>query len=133
MNFKLNTLSAGLYGVFGELVSEDGSAKFATLEHSYLVGASWLPKVARGKTYTCVRYNSPDHGYPVFVLQGVPPFQGAPVSYIEIHIGNYCKDSEGCILLGLRKRSGMIEDSRIAFDQFMEIQKDVDSFTLTVV
>jgi hypothetical protein len=132
MNFTLTRNQCGLYGVFGDLKSEDGKATFATLEHSYLCGPGWAPKVAAG-TYTCKRYFSPEHGYDVFVLQNVPAFQGQPVTYIELHIGNYLKDSKGCILLGLKKGAGMIEDSRVAFDQFMEIQKGVDSFTLTIV
>jgi hypothetical protein len=133
MNFTLTTNQCGLYGVFGEMKSEDGKFIFATLEHAYPCDSGWAPKVERGKTYECVRYDSPDHGYPVFVLKSVPDFQGQPVTYIEIHIGNYNKDSKGCILLGLKKGTGMIEDSGEAFKQFMELQKDVNSFTLTVV
>lgn len=132
MNFSIKRTQYGLYGVFGELKSEDGKTNLYTLEHGYKIGNDWFPKVAAG-TYTCKRYDSPDHGYEVFVLEGVPPFQGAPVTFIEIHIGNHTSDSEGCILVGCSRGAGIILDSRIAFENFMEVQKDVDSFTLTIV
>jgi hypothetical protein len=132
MNFTLTRQSCGLYGVFGELVSEDGSKKFVTLEHAFIVNKQYMPKVAAG-VYTCQRYYSPKHRYDLFLVKNVPPFQGAFVTYIELHIGNYNTDSDGCILLGLAKGTGMIEDSRDAFWEFMELQKDVENFTLTIV
>jgi hypothetical protein len=133
MNFTLTTKQSGPNGIFSELRSQDNSIVFDTLEHAYLIGQEWLPKVARGVTYICTRYYSPDHGYNVFVLRSVPIFDGQPVTYIEIHIGNYNKDSKGCILVGLARGPTMIEESETAFKAFMEIQKDVDTFSLTVI
>lgn len=137
MNFTLTRQRYSLYGVFGKLVSDDGSSIFATLEHAYPVlgpsaGKEWIAKLAPGK-YTCHKRKSPHFGYTVFVIENAPPFQGAAVNYIEIHIGNYNNDSEGCILIGVKAGTGMIEDSIPAFHHFMELQKDVDTFELTVV
>lgn len=131
MNYTLTRKQSGSLGIFGELRAQDNSTIFDTLEHAYLVGIEWLAKVAAG-TYICTRYYSPDHGYDVFVLRNVPDFEGEAVTYIELHIGNYNKDSKGCILLGLMRTQSMIEYSEKAFDEFMETQNGVDSFTLIV-
>jgi Family of unknown function (DUF5675) len=133
VNFTLTRNTAGLYGIFGRLQADDHSWQCLTLEHAYDDGQSgFVPKLAPG-TYTCVRYLSPGHGYALFVVKDVPDFQGKSVSFIELHVGNYNTDSKGCILLGYRLGAGCILDSRIAFEAFMDLQKNVDSFTLTVV
>lgn len=113
-------------GIFGELTGYGFHAY--TLEHSY----NGKPKVLIGK-YSCVRgIHKLKYGnsFEAFMLVGVPGHTG-----ILIHKGNYNHDSDGCILIGngLDLSQNMITDSKIAFDKFNEIQKDKDSFTLTVV
>lgn len=132
MNFTLTRNEAHLYGVFGTMVSDDGLHTFATLEHAYKDGSGFSPKVAAG-IYTCERHSPNRLKYETFTLLNVPPFQNAPVSGILIHKGNYNGDSIGCILIGKSKGSCMIEDSRTAFEEFMELQKDLDTFTLTII
>lgn len=133
MDFILKRTDGGLYGIFGTLVSEDGTESFVTLEHAYPDGkGGFVPKLAPGK-YTCVRHDPVRLHYVTFMVQGVPPFQGSPVTGILLHIGNYTSDSEGCILIGKDRATGCILDSREAFEKFMEIQKSVDSFSLTVM
>ncbi len=118
-------------GIYGEFYDDKDRLIFVTLEHAYPDGnGEFLPKIAPG-VYTCVRYNSPEHGW-CYMLQGVPDFQGKPVTYTEIHIGCYNADSKGCILLGLKLGPKMILDSRIAFGRWMDMQTGVDSFLLTV-
>ena len=128
MDAKLTRKSASLYGVLGELVI--GGVKFATLEHAYSEGAAFVPKLAAG-TYNCVRRVSPKHGE-IFMVANPPEFEGRPVTYIEIHIGNYNSDSEGCILLGEKQGLGCILESRPAFDAFMALQAGLNAFTLVV-
>lgn len=118
------------WGIFGHLTSAAGQV-WATLEHAYPVGDGFEPKLAPG-VYRCVRYFSPDHGYDVFLVEGVPPFHGHPVSYLELHIGNENKDSKGCVLVGERRVGLVIVDSRESFKQFMAAQAGVQSFMLTV-
>lgn len=131
MNFSLKRDVKSALGVFGVMKSEDGAHTFQTLEHAYETAPGcFMPKVAPG-TYTCKRYTSPEHGV-VFVLVCVPDFQGEPVSYIEIHIGNFQRDSKGCILIAIARGDSMVIESGWAFKMFMELQKDVDCFTLTV-
>lgn len=133
MNFQLVREESSLYGVIGKLkpLSGDGPS-FVTLEHAYADGMAFTAKLAPG-LYTCVRHPPNRLHYETFMVTNVPPFQGAPVDGILIHRGNYNKDSEGCILIGLEKATGCILESEKAFDQFMELQKDVDTFTLQVM
>ena len=45
------------------------------------------------------------------LLLDVPNFDG-----IRIHIGNYPKDTEGCILVGRSEKEDYVGESRIAFE-----------------
>lgn len=54
-------------------------------------------------------------------LVNVPGFDG-----ILIHIGNYAKDSYGCILLGENKVKGAVVNSTIWFWKFYDIVKKAD-------
>lgn len=135
MDLKLTRKAAHLYGVFGEITTEAGDAVCVTLEHAYaLPGSGYSAKLANG-VYKCVLGThklSNLNPFQAFEVQNVPWFQGSPVSGILFHIGNYNKDSEGCILLGSKVGTGCILDSRDAFDKFMALQEGCDEFTLTV-
>lgn len=113
-------------GIFGEI--ESGALYYFTLEHSY----ERIAKIPAGE-YTCKRRLSPHFGYDVFELIDVPGHD-----FIEIHIGNYNEDTDGCILLGLglghtTKNGVMLTSSKQAFAGFMKMQEDIDEFKLTVV
>ena len=131
MNFTLKRYKSGLYGIFGQLYSEDGKYNFVSLEHGYSVNGEYLAKVAIGE-YKCVRHAPHRLPYETFTLENVPPFQDKEVTGILIHKGNYNNDSIGCILIGTREGTGMIEDSKDAFEAFMTLQDGLDSFTLTI-
>lgn len=121
-------------GYFGELHQDNGNFLFTTLEHAYPnPDGSLYAKISPG-TYMCVRFESPHLGYEVFMLENVPGHD-----HILIHIGNYNENSDGCIMLGIglgfkmgQKTPCMITNSEKAFKAFMEMQKDVQSFTITV-
>jgi len=118
-------------GIFGVLSDETGKVLFHTLEHSY----SDAPKIPAG-VYICLRGQHLLAGafapIDTFEVQNVPGHTG-----ILIHPGNYNEDSSGCILLGesIAQTSScqMITSSREAFKQFMEMQGENITFTLTVV
>lgn len=82
-------------------------------------------------SYTCVRYRSPKRGYDVFLLNGVPGR-----SAIEIHIGNSVHDTDGCLLIGTRYGTvngvPAVTGSGAAFQSWMSMQANVQSFTLTI-
>ena len=115
-------------GIFGEI--DIGNDYFFTLEHSY----DLKPKLPDGK-YTCKRGEHKLHdGIPfeAFEVMDVPGHTG-----ILFHIGNYNRDSEGCILLGLAlgamiNYGVMLVSSKQAFKKFMDIQKECDEFNLIV-
>lgn len=65
-------------------------------------------------TYVVKKYNSPAHGYAVPLVYNVPGHQG-----IEIHVGNYPKDTKNCLLLGAGYVArDFIASSKIAIDEF---------------
>ncbi len=143
-NLILTNTAFNSTGIFGNIKSLDGSLSLVTLQRAYPVvsegeSTSYLPKVSPG-TYDCLRYYSHKHGYDVFWVtrvknNGVDPTDAGKEFYdfIELHIGNFNKDSEGCILLGLHPGPDCILNSEKAFEQFMAYFSGVNSFQLTVV
>jgi len=64
-------------------------------------------------TYTLIPYNSPIHGK-IAMLGG-----SMAKRFIEVHIGNYPKDTRNCLLLGAGYMDGdFISSSKIAVDEF---------------
>jgi Family of unknown function (DUF5675) len=118
-------------GIFGTLYDENNNVLGVTLEHAFFSGTTLIAKVKHGM-YTCIRHAPNRLPYETFELQDVPDFMGKPVTGILIHIGNYNQDTDGCILLGQAVNGTMITDSEITFDKFMDLQKDVSNFTLTI-
>lgn len=131
MNFTLNRISLSEQGVFGVMIGEDTSS-YHTLEHSFQQqDGNFAPKVAIG-TYNCIRHAPNRLPYETFEIANVPDFMGEPVTGILIHIGNYNKDSDGCILIGKSQVDSMVTNSKEAFGEFMNSLKDVSSFELTI-
>ena len=115
-------------GIMSELYCR-GKVIANTMEHSY----DGQPKLSDG-VYTCVRGTHRLHnGIPfvTFEVTGVPGHSG-----ILFHVGNWNKDSDGCILVGDAvvdsSQGRMITNSKVMFADLMALQAGVDSFTLTV-
>jgi Family of unknown function (DUF5675) len=142
MNFTLQRQASAKDGCFGTLTNDSGF-ECVTLEHAYPVSfyspnSTYEPKVVAG-TYTCVLHQPNRLPYVTYELQNVPDFQGQPVSGILIHIGNFNKDSDGCILLGKMIQSigdgtlsRMVASSSPTFKKFMAILNNELEFTLTI-
>ena len=128
MDMSLRRIAFGPHGIISRMHNDDGP-QFWTLEHAYANGSMYQPKIPDG-AYSCVRRLSPKFGYDVFMLENVPD-----CSFIEIHIGNFNQDSEGCILLGVKlgPDGQSVLSSAQAFDQFMLMQTGVQAFKLTVI
>lgn len=132
MDLTLTRIHSGASGIFGIMTDMRGDSIAETLEHAYDQGeGKFAPKIPAG-TYKCVRRLSPRFHFDVFMLENVPG-----CNFIEIHPGNYDKDSEGCILVGEITseidRYEMITKSRDTFEKLMKIQDGINEFVLTVV
>jgi len=140
MNLKLVNQVKEADGIFGTLTSEDGTFSCVTLQHAYdsgLGNGSFEPKLPSG-TYICQRSMHQLEGmtapFETFQIMNVPNHTN-----MLIHAGNYNNDSDGCVLVGRRivpnpdaPGSNMITSSKNTFNAFMDLQKGVDQFTLTV-
>jgi hypothetical protein len=134
MNLILKRIESLENGIFGRITESDGTFLFCTIEHAYDSGngdGSYSAKVPTG-TYSCIRGHHQLAGmsdpFITFMVQAVPNHTG-----ILFHVGNYNKDSDGCILLGQQRNGDMITNSREAFHRFMDLQDGVDNFILTVL
>jgi len=58
----------------------------------------------------------------------VPGFDG-----VLIHVGNFTKDTEGCLLLGFNKVKGQVVDSRVTWIKFYEKIKGQKDLTITII
>lgn len=141
MNLTLNRSEKREDGIFGILRDEARKQVAVTLEHAYDSGngdGSYTAKIPDG-TYTCVRSMHRLHGmtddFETFEITNVPGHTN-----ILFHWGNYNSDSDGCVLLGRRilpdtrsiATGNMISSSRNTFNAFMDLQKGLNQFTLTV-
>lgn len=123
-------------GIFGELyVGDNVKFSFVTLEHAYPDDDDkFKAKVPRGE-YVCKRgfHKLTDLvPFDTFEVQDVPNCWG-----ILFHVGNYNRDSSGCVLVGkgigfTQSRGKMIVDSKRAFKEFMELLNDENEFKLII-
>jgi Family of unknown function (DUF5675) len=128
-------------GIFGRIYNDHGVPLAYTLEHAYQQeDGNFLPKVAEG-TYNCIlgshELEGMTHPFQAYMLENVPPFMGLPVTNILIHMGNFDRDSNGCIVLGRTiatqmDGSLMVTNSVNTFEDFMNGLSGVSSFTLEV-
>lgn len=137
MNLILNRTEYESDGIFGQLLDENNNIICVTLEHAYDSSngdGSYAPKLPAG-IYTCERGQhqlaNMKAPFTTFEIMNVPGHTN-----ILYHVGNYNKDSEGCVLLGQEISSfeghNVITHSKAAFQKFMELQENIDQFTLTV-
>lgn len=131
MNLKLIRKSAKSEGIFSELRTEDEKLVAYSLEHAFAQedGDGYKPKVPPG-VYRCIRGTHRLHDlkpFDTFEVMKVPGATG-----ILFHVGNYNKDSEGCILLGQGATETALVYSQRAFENFMELQARTTEFFLEV-
>ena len=117
-------------GVWG-CIYRDNVPVCATLERPFLLGDNGLTKVNESCVPTgtykfdiVMRHKGQSNAYLVPELQAVPGR-----SRIQIHIGNWIKDSLGCILVGTEmSNSGgdcaMILSSGLAFRRLMALKDE---------
>lgn len=125
-------------GIFGKLRDQRFHLSLFTLEHAYpysqtSIGSDtyiYRPIIPEGE-YLCRRgYHSLKNGSPfeTFEVLGIHGHTG-----LLFHAGNFNKDSEGCILLGLNVIADeMVTNSRAAFTKFMDFLSETNVFKLKV-
>ncbi|HKV74593.1 MAG TPA: DUF5675 family protein [Gemmatimonadales bacterium] len=99
-------------GTFGRFVIPDGSTLYS-LELPWKNNAPQVSCIPAGH-YDLQRRYSNSHHCEVFEIMAVPDRTD-----VEIHWGNWIKDTLGCVLVGLGRKNDMITDSKAAFDRFM--------------
>jgi len=70
--------------------------------------------IPRG-TYEVVIDFSPKYQHPMPHIMNVPQYEG-----VRIHPGNFPKDTEGCLLLGLSRGIDRVNSSVLAFQRFVQ-------------
>jgi hypothetical protein len=133
MNWNLKHNEFRSDGIFSVLSGSclGGTFSYVTIEHAFQQpDGLWAPKLKPG-TYTCKRRLSPHFGVDVFQIMDVPN-----CDYIEIHPGNWNKDTNGCVCPGKAEVPSalgqMVTASDATFQAFMNLQSGVDSFQLVV-
>ncbi len=76
--------------------------------------------------YEAEIYQSPSHGT-VILLKDVKGF-----SMIEIHVGNFPKDSLGCLLVGSSHGTDVVKNSKATMKKLLELVKNADSIIVSI-
>ena len=81
-------------------------------------------------TYKVTLVQSPKFNRIVPLINDVPGFEA-----IEIHIGNYPHDTEGCTLVGKNTIVGQLTESTITFNKLMDIitNSGEQEFTIQII
>lgn len=108
--------------VCGQL-SLDGVFECFTLEPPYREPPA-KPRCIPAGTYRAVKKMSPHFGERTIWLLNVPDFDD-----IEIHPGNWPRDTKGCTVVGSEHSEDFVGNSRNAFSQLMV--KLPDEFEIT--
>lgn len=116
-------------GIFGQLLY-DNNIIAITLEHAYRCFSDWIPKIPIGN-YPCVRgmhrLENMTEDFETFEIKNISNCTG-----ILFHIGNYNRDSHGCVLLGKAIDGNMITNSKETFENFMDMLKGINQFELII-
>lgn len=130
MNLTLIRTDKKESGIYGKLLNPSSSIIAVTLEHAYPVDTGWEPKIPIGG-YSCVRGQHQLHSmaapFETFEITKVPGHTNC-----LIHMGNFDRQSEGCVLVGKAILSDMITHSLDTFNAFMALQDGINEFNLTI-
>jgi len=146
MNLTMHTMGSD-QSTTGQL--EAGTHTFFTIEPPWLDNRPDVSCVPAG-TYKLIPYKSPVHGAtwcldnPALNVYGTWPAPPGARTRCEIHSGNFARQSEACILLGLagdqmfdpttQVDEPAVEDSRDALAEFVAILTPLSSgHTLEIV
>lgn len=101
-----------LDGLFECYSLEPRDRKFAPT--SITDGGSEKPYAIPAGTYPWRKYQSPELGYEDVLIEDVPGFTG-----VEIHIGNFPRNTKGCTLVGSVEQQDFVGHSKEEFGRLM--------------
>ena len=129
IKFKLDRIKSSKMGTLGLLTTEQLEV-CQTLELPWRDNERGVSCIPDGE-YLCKRDFYHAKGYEVFELQNVEKR-----SAILIHVGNFLKDTKGCILVGMvsgnKDGEYCVYKSKQAFDIFMSLLKEENEFCLSI-
>lgn len=115
MNLNVKRHTKTEHSTIGTLTIEGRSFQCYTLEPVTRTD-DVKPRAIPAGRYPLVLSWSPKHGRVIPHVENVPGFEE-----IEIHIGNYPKDTEGCTLVGTGWSEDMVGGSHGAFDKLFNL------------
>ena len=121
---KLTRLKTSEHGTFGRLQLPSGTV-LSTLELPWKDNQRQISCIPPA-IYQCDIVNSPKFGR-VYQVKDVPNR-----SHILIHAGNWTKDTQGCILVGMSNNDTQLFESRKALNLLMN-ELNGQSFKLEVI
>ncbi|OCG71911.1 hypothetical protein A9G43_03935 [Gilliamella sp. Occ3-1] len=121
---KLTRLKTSARGTFGKIQLPSG-AVLSTLELPWLNNQRQISCIP-ASIYQCDIVNSPKFGR-VYQVKDVPNR-----SHILIHAGNWTKDTQGCILVGMSNNDTQLFESKKALNLLMN-ELNGKSFKLEVI
>ena len=126
---RLKRLKSNSMGTLG-ILTLDGVEICQTLELPWVDNHANVSCIPDG-LYFCIRDVYHAKGYEVFEIQDV---KGR--SQVLIHIGNYLKDTKGCILVGLQSGEAngqyCVYKSKPAFDALMKMLEGENKICLEI-
>lgn len=116
MNLRVERQNFTQYSTIGEMLI-NGEHECFTLEPVWLQDSDVKPRAIPEGTYKLIPRMSQKHGREVPGLVNVPGFED-----VEIHWGNFPRDTEGCCLVGQTKgpHPDFIGGSKLAFAALWE-------------
>ena len=124
LHLTLERKNQNRHRTLGELVGPE--IRLLTLEPPWENNAPRISCIPTG-VYPIYRSWYHAKNYEVFELKNVPNR-----SEILIHVGNYPRDTMGCILLGMEYGVDSVQRSKEAFIRFMEYMSGTNDAMLTI-
>jgi len=122
MELKLNRIFLGSSATIGELLVNDKHLCDTLEDRVRPEGEKVYGKTAIPEgTYEVKLTHSPRFKKVLPEILNVPNFSG-----IRIHIGNWAKDTEGCILVGSVKSNDAVLNSNITFHKLYSVLKQTN-------
>jgi len=108
-----NFLIDGVFECFSLEPTDRGLTSDMTLSQIRAIKIQNKTAIPTGR-YQVIKFNSPKHNnQAVPLLENVTGF-----AFIEIHVGNFPKDTDGCLLLGTEKDVDKVLNSKVAINAF---------------